>query len=427
MHAQQKSAYRLFIKIALPNILVSVMSPLIEIIDLMIVGNSGHVACMAGIGIAISILNIVTWFFGNHISAYTSQAVKMQDRKRRSLVLIHSILIASFIGILFICSKSMLWTLLINFFKIEEIVKIRGKIYYDIVSWSMPFILINHAIIGWLIGLSRIKRALILQVSMNILNLILNIVFVRGLNVDLEAVAVTTVLIHLFVALSGIYFISKDLKSPLRDYFIEKPFYFFKFIKENKDLMIQSSCAILINMIVSISSSYLGSNVLAANIVLLQIQSLFAYLFNGFSSTIADFTNMGVITRNTDLLRSIEEACMTIIMYTVIFFTLLYRLYHNIIIEWFTNIEVVKEVINLYDGWLAMYIIMASWGLGLQGIFRGRNQDKLITQVNLIGLSVFLCLFKFLMTQLGNHGIWLAVIVFQFIRSLLLMALGGKR
>lgn len=427
MHAQQKTAYKWFIKIAFPNILVSVMSPLIEIVDFMIIGNSGHVACMAGIGIAISILNIFTWFFGSIISSYTSQAVKMQDRKTRTQVLFHSILIAGFIGILFIFSKSRIWTMLIDLFKIEETVKRRGKIYYDIISFSMPFILINQAIIGWLIGLNQIKRVLLLQTAMNVLNIILNIVFVGGLDIDLEAVALTTVLIHLFVALGGIYLISKNIHLIITKQFIGKSFSFIQFMKDNTNLMIQSICAILINLMVSISSSYLGSDVLAANMVLLQIQSLFTYLFTGFSLTIADFTSVGVITHNTDLLRYIEEACMTIIMYTVVFFILIYRLSHNVIISWFTNIEVVQETINLYDGWLTMYIIMASWGLGLQGIFRGRNQDRLITQVNLIGLLLFIGLFQFLLSELGNHGIWLAVIIFQFIRSLFLMALGGKR
>lgn len=425
MYAQKKSTYRLFIKIALPSVLVSIMSPLIEIIDLMVIGNSGHVACMAGIGIAIGILNIITWLFGINILSFSSQVVKMNDRKSRIQVLYNAILFASSIGILFILMKTFIWNSIVNFYDVTSIVKVRGAIYYNIVSWSMPFILINHAIIGWLISTGHIKGVLVLQLSMNVVNLILNIVFVRGLNVDLEAVALSTVLINVIVAVGSIGFVFKYSKVSQTPLMNTKPLGLIKFFYKNKDRMIQSLCAIFINIAVGVKSSQLGLSVLATNMVLLQLQSLFSYLFGGFSTIVAELTNLGYITHNIEFVRRIEETCMAIIMYTVVFFILLYRIFHNVIIHWFTNILEVQKTINLYDGWLMVYLIMASWGLGLQGIFRGREKDNLVTWINLVGLIIFITILDFLMRALGNHGIWLAVIIFHFIRSTSLMALGG--
>ena len=64
-----------------------------------------------------------------------------------------------------------------------------ARIYYDIRIWGLPASIANFALVGWFIGLHNTRIPLLLLVSTNSINLILNIYFVVGLGWHVEGVA----------------------------------------------------------------------------------------------------------------------------------------------------------------------------------------------------------------------------------------------
>ncbi|WP_311083527.1 hypothetical protein [Paenibacillus polymyxa] len=38
--------------------------------------------------------------------------------------------------------------------------------------WGAPLTLVNYVLLGWLMGLSRVKATLFLQITMNIINMV---------------------------------------------------------------------------------------------------------------------------------------------------------------------------------------------------------------------------------------------------------------
>ena len=48
-----------------------------------------------------------------------------------------------------------------------------ARTYYDIRIWAAPATLLNYALLGWFVGLSRARVALALQLILNLTNIVL--------------------------------------------------------------------------------------------------------------------------------------------------------------------------------------------------------------------------------------------------------------
>lgn len=66
--------------------------------------------------------------------------------------------------------------------------------YYQIRIWGVPVTFRNYVILGWLMGMSRIKVAVMIQMVMNLLNIVLDIVFVNVLSWGVSGVATATLI-----------------------------------------------------------------------------------------------------------------------------------------------------------------------------------------------------------------------------------------
>mgnify|MGYP000335062238 CR=1 FL=1 len=70
--------------------------------------------------------------------------------------------------------------------------------YYYILIWGAPLVLGNYVALGWLMGQTRVRASVFMQVSMNVLNMVLSIWFVFWLHMDITGVAVATLLSQLY-------------------------------------------------------------------------------------------------------------------------------------------------------------------------------------------------------------------------------------
>ena len=52
--------------------------------------------------------------------------------------------------------------------------------YYYILIWGAPLVFGNYVTLGWLMGQTRVRASVFMQVSMNVLNMALSIWFVFG-------------------------------------------------------------------------------------------------------------------------------------------------------------------------------------------------------------------------------------------------------
>ncbi|MEZ9418098.1 polysaccharide biosynthesis C-terminal domain-containing protein, partial [Vibrio sp. 10N.286.49.E1] len=115
----------------------------------------------------------------------------------------------------FILSQSLIWQGAEWLIEPEAAVGENAKIYFDIMIYGAPFVLINYTIIGWLMGQAKAKATLFTQVVGNVLNIVLDIVFVMYLDMGIVGVAIATLIAQVTTFAIGLIFVFKTCQFSL--------------------------------------------------------------------------------------------------------------------------------------------------------------------------------------------------------------------
>ena len=57
-------------------------------------------------------------------------------------------------------------------------VEVHSRAYFAIRIWSAPAALANYVVLGWFLGMQNARAGLIIQLAINLLNIVLDLVFV---------------------------------------------------------------------------------------------------------------------------------------------------------------------------------------------------------------------------------------------------------
>jgi multidrug resistance protein, MATE family len=295
--------------------------------------------------------------------------------------------------------------------------------YFLIRIWGAPFVLMNYVVMGWLVGRSRVKMSLILPILMNLINIILAIMFVNVFEWGVSGVAVATLIAEITTFVLSILIIIKLLSKPfsfpsIRE--IMDPVPFKKMMVMNRDLMIRTLCLLVVfNLITAKGASY-GTEILAANAVLIQIHYMMAYTFDGLANASSIYVGKAIGSNNEILYRKVLLISCQWAIFSAVLITGVYFLSKELIISLFTQTQSVIDLTSTYEPWVMLFPISASFGLVLYGVFTGATEAGPIRNSMFYSLIVFLIVLSISVPSLKNHGLWLAFILFSLGRSLFL-------
>lgn len=168
-----------------------------------------------------------------------------------------------------------------------------------------PFVLINYVILGWLMGQGNIKGSLTMQISSNLLNIILDVILVVIFKQKIAGVAYATLISQIVSTLIGLYYLlpygyTKNLC--LKNIFRKKEL--ISIMCVNKDLMLRTVCLVVHNNLFTAASSSLGVTILSANAVLFQVLSIISYLLDGIANTSSVFAGRAAGERDNILMKN---------------------------------------------------------------------------------------------------------------------------
>lgn len=75
----------------------------------------------------------------------------------------------------------------------EDIKNLADK-YFSILIWGAPLVLGNYVILGWLMGQAKLKESLFMQITTNVVNIVLDLLLVQVFNYNVGGVAVATLI-----------------------------------------------------------------------------------------------------------------------------------------------------------------------------------------------------------------------------------------
>ncbi|MGE8137907.1 MATE family efflux transporter [Bacillus safensis] len=410
--------HRAYLALAIPLTISTMTTPLLGAVDTAVVGQLANPAYIGGVAVGSLIFSTLYWLFGFlrvSTSAFAAQANGAQNEEQGVLAFLRPFFVA------------LQWPIIQSAFLVispDADVRQFAADYFHIRIWGAPFTLMNYVILGWLMGMAKMKEALSLQILINVMNMALAFLLAHVFSFAVKGVAAATLISELTAFVLGAWIILKhssngfkmpSIKKIMDTQAVKKMFHV------NKDLFIRTICLlVVINMFTAKGASF-GTELLAANAILFQIHYIMAYLFDGFANASSILVGRSVGAND----RTLYEKTLTLsrqwalVMACVI--AAVYFLLKEPILSLFTNLPQLLDVTLHYADWLVLYPFAACFGLVIYGVFTGATEIAPVRNSMLFAMILFIVVQTAVTPIWHNHGLWFAFIIYTVGRSGFLM------
>jgi MATE family multidrug resistance protein len=411
-----------------PIMISNVSTPLLGAVDTAVVGRLPDAAYIGGVAVGAVLFNFLFWGFGflrMGTTGFTAQAFGADDRDELRAALLRPLTLALALGALLIAAQAPIGTL--AFMVLEASPEVEGfaRSYYDIRIWSAPAALINYALLGWLLGTRRAGAMLLLQVGLNGINIVLDLVFVIGLGWGIEGVAWASLIAEAAAAALGLAIVGRALARAgghwdrarlLRRDRLSALF------RVNVDIFLRTLALIAAFGYFTVRGAEMGDVTLAANAILMHLQTFMAYGLDGFSHAAAALAGGAVGARSRGAFRAAVRTATLWALGMATAIAGVYGLFGPAIIGLFSVLGEVRAAAQVYLPWMLLSPFVSVWGFLLDGIFIGATRTKAMRNAMALSLGVYLAACWLLIPAFGNHGLWLAFTVFMAARAVTLGA-----
>jgi MATE family multidrug resistance protein len=415
-HWPDRATHRRVWSLAWPMMLSNITVPLLGLVDTAVIGHLPEPHHLGAVALGSMIFSILYWTFGflrMGTTGMVAQAHGREDGDRLRTLLGQSLVLGACIGLLILLLRTPLTTLALQLMGPEPDVLTEATRYTEIRAFGAPAVLCNFALLGWFVGMQNTRIALILLTSTNLLNMLLDLLFVFGLGMKADGVALATVLAEYFSLLLGLWFCRRLLLKTaglwlwpqlrrLRDYKA--------LIQVNRYLFVRTVSLLLTFAFFTAQGAQQGTAILSANAVLLNFLLLISNALDGFAHATEALIGRAVGRRDPGEFRRILGCTALWSLLSAIMLTLVFWLGGNTIIHLLTDIAEVRELAGRYLPWVVILPLIGCWSFLLDGLFIGTTQVKAMQDTMLF--SVF-CVFApiwWIAQPMGNHGLWLAFI-----------------
>ncbi|WP_205623762.1 MATE family efflux transporter [Desulfogranum japonicum] len=425
MHIHSIS-HKAYIRLALPFTLSTVTQPLLGAVDTAVVGRLDNPSFIGGVAIGTVIFNTLYWLFGFlrvATSGFAAQSLGQKKLEPGVHAWLRPLIIAAGIGLLFICCQKPILQGALLIYDAEPDVTVHAVRYFRILIWGAPMVLISYVNLGWLMGRGHVRQVMLLQIGTNMLNILLDTLFVLYFHMGVAGVATATLISQASGLFLGILLISPQLPlNTIKKYSkgLLEASAMKKLASVNSDLLIRTVCLLTMTNIFVARGSSMGTDILAANAILFQLQYLIAYFFDGLANAASVFA--GKFVGSGDLTafaqtRSIAHLNLIGLVFILVAGLLLLDLP---LIRIFTNIEPVVTLCEQYLFYILLFLLTMPLGLVYAGFYIGATCSAPIRNSLILSLLFFLLMENLLIPKWGNHGLWTAFIVFCAVRSAVL-------
>ena len=404
--------------------LSNIATPLLGAVDTAVLGHLSSAVYLSGVAIGAELFTFVTWMFGflrMGTTAVTAPALGKGDDQQVRDVLVQALGLSLVIGVLLIALSVPIMFVALKFYGASADVSLQVEHFFFIRIFSAPATLANMAILGWLLGMQRASAPLVLVVVTNVINLILDLWFVLGLDLNAKGVALGSLIASYSALLLSLYLVfiaQQRLKGSFRIRTAIRWVAIQRLLVMNRQLFFRTLCLLLVLAFVTAWGAREGVNILAANAILLNLLMVSTCFLDGVANAaeaqIGKVVGEGKLAVFYELLKT-TGICSGVL---VVICALVFWVGGLHFISIFTTISEVKSIAFSYYPWLIVLPIAAGGSYWLDGVFIGLGRADMMQNMMLFsGFFVFIPMCWFL-RHWGNHGLWMALTVFMIARSL---------
>ena len=407
-----------------PIIISNLSVPLVGIVDTAVVGHLPNPDYIGAVALGAVIFNFVYWGFGflrMGTTGFIAQCFGRGDYTEIRNLLCRAFFLSAVLGLAIIVLQ-----LPINgiaFWLLEGSIEVEGYAseYFKIRVWGAPAALATYVILGTLIGMHNARATLVLQLILNGTNIILDILFVTVFHWNVAGVAWATLISEYLAMAAGLWLLfdhrirgTVDIRHALTYSRIKA------LLQVNINIFIRTIFIIFAFSYFTALSTKLGSVLLAANAVLLHLNSLMAYGLDGFAHAAEALVGSEYGKRNRQGFRLAVKISTLWALITGLLFTATFYFWGDDIVALITNINEVKTTANQYMLWVILLPMISVWSFQLDGIFIGTTHTREMRNGMIISTLVYLPCTWLFVDWWHNHGLWFSLTVFMILRAVTL-------
>jgi putative MATE family efflux protein len=280
-------------KLAIPALISGVSEPILSLTDAAVVGNIDVNATesLAAVGIVTTFLSMLIWVLGqtrSAISSIVSQYVGANNLESVKNLPAQAIFLITSLSILIIVGTYPFAETIFKLYNASEVILDYSVDYYRIRVFGFPFTLFVIAVFGTFRGLQNTFLPMVIALVGTIVNVILDIVFVYGLEglidpMNIAGAAYASVIAQLVMALLAAYLLLTKTSIPLR---LSFPFNkeIKKFILMILNLFVRTIALNVTLYYASAFSTSYGAEYIAAYTIAINLWFLGAFVIDGYAS-----------------------------------------------------------------------------------------------------------------------------------------------
>jgi len=419
-----KTDKRIF-TLAYPIILANISIPVLSVTDTAVIGHLGALDVLAGISMGAVLIGSIYWFFGflrMGVTGLVAQARAADQNVEVSSILIRGLIIGGAGGIILVAVHSFLFSSIFYFLEGDKDAEELAIEYMSIRILAAPFAISMFVFVGWLFGMGKTFHSLCLLVAVNLLNILLDIIFVKFLYLGIAGVAYATIISEICGFCIGIYlsreFLLNKERIKVKLIFLSNKWK--SFILLNIDIVIRSTLLQSVFLSYLIFGTLFGSEVLAANHILLQITFLSAYALDGIAFSAEILVGEAIGKRRYEEFKKVVKSALKLgFIFSGVISVSIYSL-GFLVVDLMTSIKEVRLICYDFIVWISIMPIVSVFSYVYDGIFLGAARGKEIRIAMCQSFAIFFTCAIVLIPLIENTGLWTSIVVFNSVRAITL-------
>jgi multidrug resistance protein, MATE family len=418
---------RRILNLAIPNIISNITIPLLGMVDLALMGHLEDKVYIGAIALGGMIFNFIYWgfsFLRMSTSGFTAQAYGARNITEIVMILSRALIVAAAGAALLLLLQYPIAAFSFRLIGGSEQVENLAREYFHIRILAAPATIGLYALTGWFLGMQNARIPMFITLLVNIMNIGLSFMFIKVFHMRADGVALGTVLAQYSGLILAIWFLHKFYGKYFRHWqkgkLLSKKA-ILQFFMVNKDIFIRTLCLIFALSFFTTQSARNDDAILAVNTLLMQFFMLFSFIVDGYAHAAEALTGRFVGSRNKVNLRVTVRLLFYWAAGIAIIFTLIYAVAGRYLLLVLTGNSEIIMAAQEYLPWIMLVPVITFPAFIWDGIYIGATASVAMRNSMLIStLVLFLPAYYILEPVLGNHGLWLAFLIFMAGRGITL-------
>lgn len=410
-------------RIALPMILSNITVPLLGMVDTGVTGHLDSEIYLAAVAIGATIFSVLYTgvnFLRMGTTGITAQSFGAEDYTALRTSLGQAIAVALAIAASLIALHRPLGSFAVDLIGADPVINDIAREYFNIRVWSAPGTLVNYALIGWFLGTQNARIPFMIFLTINVTNIVLDLVFVLGLGMQVEGVALASVIAEYAGATVGGAFVVNTLRRHPGQWLVGKLtrlYEYAAFFGVNANLFIRTMALMFTLSFITAQGARMGGTILAANALLMNLQNLTSFALDGIAHAAEALVGRSIGAKRRDALEAAVTLTLRWSLWFALGLALIYVALGPVLIRVLTDLEEVRDTAFRYLPWLIASPLISVWSFLYDGVYVGATRAREMRDIMIASTVVFVATW-FATTTWGNDGLWFSFMVFLAARGL---------